>query len=591
MKKTDDIERLFDNIDEVFFAVDLKEYKVLQMSSACEKIYGYTPAEFYADINLWSSVIYPDDRHVVQQNNEAFALGHSVSNQYRIILKNKSMRWVETKVVPTLDDNGKLVRVDGVVRDITERKISETKALRSESLIAEAQQLGRIGNFNANMATGEVFWSDGMRAIKGVDKDYPASLEAFIDMIHPEDRARVVSQIMQNEADFGQLDIEFRLVRVNDRQVRIFNMRINTVKGKDGKLERVYGICQDITERKNAEEKALQTEKLLLEAQKLSKMGNWNNDFANGTVFWSEGLRNIYGVDKDFPPSFMAFVGLIHPEDRDRTYSQILNSREVGGELSIEYRIVRANNGEVLTLQNLLSVEKDKEGKIQRVYGTSRDITEQRQAEAKIEQLNMLIYNLSDEIRGPINSAKNYIYLASSKTNDKVTLGYIDKINGSYKKIENHMVSLLNLQRLLHSKPLIEQVDAEEIIEQVVRSIDTVSHFNKVNILRKINTDKALYADKQYLHSILYNLINNAIIHSRNIPEASISISIDNKDNNTIISVSDNGIGMDTETTLSIFDASPDNMDSKGPEMGMYLVKSLVEGLHGEIKVTSVPMS
>ena len=463
LEKVEGIEDLLRKIDQTLFSIDIIGSQVLHMSAACEQIFGYTSEEFMADGKLWLHVIYPDDMHIIKENEATYEDGKSVADQFRIIHKNGSIRWVERKIIPQLDEEGKLTRADGIMRDITKRKIAEERALEAEKLILEAQQLGKIGNFNANIVTGEVFWSDGMRVIMGVDKNYKASLEAFISMVHPEDKERFLSQIMHNEEIKGRLDIEYRIIRVNDKQVRAFYSRIDTVKDKKGNLARVYGILQDITERKQAEE--------------------------------------------------------------------------------------------------------------------------------KVEKLNMLIYQMSHDLRGPINSAKNYIYLASAKVNDKTALDYIGKIHASYRKIEDHLMSLLNLQRINRAETIIEKIDMEDLIENITRSIDNASQFNKVRIFKDIHLPDAFYSDKQYLHSILYNLINNAMTYSRPIADAYIYIKMYEENDNIIISVADNGIGMDEKTKSKIFELFfKGNSGSSGTGMGLYIIKGLVENLKGTISVESAPM-
>jgi PAS domain S-box-containing protein len=128
-KAHDELNRIFNSIDEVIFSVDITNNKLTNISAACEKIYGYTPEEFYSIDSLWQDVIYPDDKHISYEHMEVLDRGELVSNQYRIIHKNKSIRWIENKIIPTLDENGKLVRLDGVTSDITARKQSERETL------------------------------------------------------------------------------------------------------------------------------------------------------------------------------------------------------------------------------------------------------------------------------------------------------------------------------------------------------------------------------------------------------------------------------------------------------------------------------
>jgi PAS domain S-box-containing protein len=127
---------LFNSIDEIFFSVDMSLLNVIQISATCEKVYGYKQAEFLANYKLWLEIVHPDDKHIIEKEDEIMRRGEIVNNQYRIIRKDKIIRWVETKITPTLDEKGNLVRVDGVTRDITKRKLDEDLLHQSEISLA-----------------------------------------------------------------------------------------------------------------------------------------------------------------------------------------------------------------------------------------------------------------------------------------------------------------------------------------------------------------------------------------------------------------------------------------------------------------------
>jgi PAS domain S-box-containing protein len=123
----------FNAMDEVFFSVDMINFQVIQISAGCERLYGYKADKFLADHTFWFELIHPDDRHIVENEDKILRLGEQVNNQYRIIRKDNTIRWVENKIIPGLDENGTLVRVDGITRDITKRKLDEEALKKSEA--------------------------------------------------------------------------------------------------------------------------------------------------------------------------------------------------------------------------------------------------------------------------------------------------------------------------------------------------------------------------------------------------------------------------------------------------------------------------
>ena len=112
---------IFENLDEMIFSVDAENNCFLQVSPACEKIYGYYPKAFYENMNLWRDLIHPEDRQSISEMDKLLESGKKVINNYRIFRKDGDIRWVESRIVPVLNNSGKLVRLDGIVSDITNR--------------------------------------------------------------------------------------------------------------------------------------------------------------------------------------------------------------------------------------------------------------------------------------------------------------------------------------------------------------------------------------------------------------------------------------------------------------------------------------
>ncbi len=119
---TRELQTLFNSIDEVLFSVDMVNYRTTQMSPACEKLYGYPPADFFSDPNLWKKVMHQDDAHILDGAYASMEEGEPFEMEYRIIRKDLEIRWIHASIKPSLDNADKLVRIDGIVRDITLRK-------------------------------------------------------------------------------------------------------------------------------------------------------------------------------------------------------------------------------------------------------------------------------------------------------------------------------------------------------------------------------------------------------------------------------------------------------------------------------------
>ncbi|MGG9963967.1 PAS domain-containing protein [Ferruginibacter sp. SUN106] len=134
----DELEKIFNTVDEVLFSMDMVNYKIKHISIACIKVYGYTPDEFMKDRDLWLKLIHYHDKTFVGKIYEKLQAGNTVFNKYRIIHRDNNIRWVETKMIPTLDTRGRLIRIDGICNDITEKiKLEEKLATERKQQVQE----------------------------------------------------------------------------------------------------------------------------------------------------------------------------------------------------------------------------------------------------------------------------------------------------------------------------------------------------------------------------------------------------------------------------------------------------------------------
>ncbi|MFC7686469.1 EAL domain-containing protein [Ureibacillus sp. GCM10028918] len=120
-----ELENVFNNIDVCVWSSNFEQEEVFQISSACKKIYGYTQEEFKRNPNLWTEVIHPDDCDYVNAMQPKLAEGLTLNLEYRIIDANQNTKWISNYTTPIFNESGDIIRLNGVVADIQQRRIAE----------------------------------------------------------------------------------------------------------------------------------------------------------------------------------------------------------------------------------------------------------------------------------------------------------------------------------------------------------------------------------------------------------------------------------------------------------------------------------
>jgi len=141
----DQINHIFENLDEVVFLFDAINQKILQISPACQKVYDRPQADFYTNAFLWRDTTYVDDLPIVEA---AFVqLMNGVAQQWimRVVRPDESLRWLQIKARATIGKSGKVETIEGIATDITEQKSLEEQ-------IRQTQKLESLGTLSAGIA-------------------------------------------------------------------------------------------------------------------------------------------------------------------------------------------------------------------------------------------------------------------------------------------------------------------------------------------------------------------------------------------------------------------------------------------------------
>jgi PAS domain S-box-containing protein len=223
------------------------------ISDEVAEITGYPPSDFVDKVRSYASVIHVEDRDDVARTvHESVREGRPYVLEYRVVTAGGKVRWVYEKGQAVLGPDGEPLWLDGAIFDVTDRKQIEAERERLLERLVEAERITHFGSWTYEIAANKVTWSDEMFRIWGLDPErFGASYEAYLETVHPDDRA-LVDRAVKQSLESGGFDHEYRIVR-HDGAERFVHARSRVVHDDQGAPVTMIGTAQDITERKEIE--------------------------------------------------------------------------------------------------------------------------------------------------------------------------------------------------------------------------------------------------------------------------------------------------------------------------------------------------
>jgi PAS domain S-box-containing protein len=373
------------------------------ISPAAERILGYSEGEA-KELNFYS-LIHPEDQCAVEEGFRACLEMPGIPlSGFPVRVKGKSdgYHWLEATFTNLLDEPG----INGIVanfRDISHHKQAELSIKESEEKYRSFFEHS-VDGILLTVTDGRILAANpaACRMLQMTEEEICEA--GRFGIVDPEDK-RVGVAIKERQKK-GHVKAEVTFIRKDGSKFpgEVTSSVFICATGE----KRTSMIIRDLSERVKAEEEKeivlqklrAQSEKLQT-AQRIAKLGYWEQDLENNSLFWTEEVYRIWGRDRtDFPPSFNSLLKTIYPKDLDKFLRE--NSSAMAGlrNLDLEHRIVLPN-GSVKWVHERGALTFTESGK--RIFeGTVQDITE--------EKLNRQRLITSEaRVRGILKSQTNYL--------------------------------------------------------------------------------------------------------------------------------------------------------------------------------------
>jgi len=366
-------EGLLKNLSEILYEVD-GDGVLTYVSPAVESVLGYGPSEIVGcHIDRF---IYEEDLPQLRETFQRVLAGRPAVSEYRIVTHSDEVRWMRTSSQPVYE--GDLTTgVQGVLADITERKRAE-------------EEIGRLARFPSENPNPVL-----RVAAEGVVLYANLASSALLDMWSCQ-----VGEPLPDE--WRELNLEVlgsRRAKEAEAEVgdRILSLTFAPVT--DAGYVNVYGL--DITERKRAEEALKRSRERYELAERAANIGSWDWDIRTGDLYWTTQIESMFGLPAEvFEGTYDAFLGRVHPEDRQYVMESVNACVERGADYAIEHRIMWPD-GTVRWVAESGDVIRDDHGQALRMLGVVQDITERKSAEDQIRQQNAFLTSVVESLAHP----------------------------------------------------------------------------------------------------------------------------------------------------------------------------------------------
>jgi PAS domain S-box-containing protein len=300
---------------------------------------------------------------------------------------------------------------DDLLASIEDQKRIEAALLHSEMYLTEAQRLSCTGSFGWSVANGNLFWTDETYRIFQYDRAMKPTLELIVQRTHPDDRAAVQKTIDDASSAGRDFDHEYRLL-MPDGSVRYVHAVAHAARDALGSIEFI-GAITDVTGAKDTERRLRRSEAYLAETQHLSHTSSWAWDVRGRKwAYRSPAVYDLFGFDPgegDVP--LQAFRDRIVPEDRPRNIEAASRAIREKADFEVDFRIALPD-GSVKHIRSVGHPVVNGDGEVVELVGTHLDVTEQYEANQKLQRAFDEIKKSEDRLQLVIDTIPTLVWRA-----------------------------------------------------------------------------------------------------------------------------------------------------------------------------------
>ncbi|MEQ8504768.1 MAG: PAS domain S-box protein [Rhodospirillales bacterium] len=544
----------------------------------------------------WLTQIHPDDVPILESRDQRLRLGIPSTDEFRLLSADGRVRWLRVYSRPERGIGGEVVRVVGAAKEITQDKRWEEALADSESKLQATSRTARVGYWEHFPEDNRTVCSPVLWRIWGLRPGRAGPTgKVFLDMVHPDDRSRIAAAYENPEPNSRH---EYRVLRP-DGSVRFVYEDLTADFDEHGRAQRLFGVAQDITERKRAEE-ALRDSELRYHAIVEDQTELIRRCTPDGLrTFVNEAYCQYYGVPRE------KLIG--------RPVGSELGEGEAAVRLAIIQRIGATNpieenlhrvagpNGKVSWQQWTERAVFDGDGRMVEIQGVGRDVTATKEAEEMLAEAkdaaeqasaakSRFLAAASHDLRQPLQALAMFVNVLSERDLDDKAKQLINRIRDCSEALERLLGSLLDISKLDAGLfvPQRREFSLGAVIERLCSEIRPLAEEKGLS-LNMVPCSLLVDSDPGLLDRLLRNLMTNAVRHTET---GKILVGCRRAGPNVRVEVWDTGVGIPQGQLGMIFEefhqvGNPARDRREGLGLGLAIVHRLSNLLDHPVDVQS----
>ena len=509
---------------------------------------------------------------------------------------------------PVFDAAGNVEAAVIINLDITERKQAEEKIKENARLLRIAGEKAKLGGWSVDLRNNLCTWSDQTAAIHERPAGYLPLVEEGISYYAPEWREKLTKVFTECAQNGIFYDEEMEIITANGKRVWVRTIG-EPVKDEAGKIIKVQGAFQDITELKRAEQALHESENKYRTLVQNMQVGMVAHRPDTSILLSNAMASQLLGLSPDQMLGKTAIDPAWHFVHEDGTpvpldeYPVNLALAENQPVRNLVLGIIHPARGFPTWVQCDAYRVQDWEGNLQQVIVTFFDITERRVAEEQLlktldelkrsnTELEQFAYVASHDLQEPLRAVAGMVQLLQQRYKGQLD-GRADEYIGLAVEGATRMQTLINdllaYSRVERRGSPIKSTDANAALQSALRNLGAAIFESGAVVTN--GSLPTLEADATQLTQLFQNLIGNAIKFRGQDPP-NIHVEARDLGNAWQFSVSDNGIGIEPqyyERIFLVFQRLHTRRDYPGTGIGLSICKKIVERHGGRIWIESTP--